>query len=413
MSRWRRSPPRSPRRTAHAPGIGARAGRPPALEAAEVRPSSFASAVVDPVSRLHRQAARAIVISGLKVRPGVNAVIESWDHTLPIASAVVDEIRRVGGRTLHIHEDEEAWWRAIDRDQSRLLGRASAPEWSALKAADIYVHFWGPGDTDRIERVPEKTFDEALAWFSPWYAAARRSGLRGARVALGFATPGRARQWGLERVRWEEQILRACLTDPIETRRRAKGLRAALSRGRRVRITHANGTDLEVGLAGRAPRLHDGTPHPGDPRYGASDMLAQIPGGRLDVALDSRTAEGLIRANRRTNIWWRWDSGGTLRFSQGRLTAFSFAEGGKEFARQYALGTAGRDRTGSLSFGLNPAARNVPNLETVELGNVTLAIGRNRHLLGRNGSSFMSWVTLAGAEIAVDGTPVVRAGRLL
>ncbi len=53
-------------------------------------------------------------------------------------------------------------------------------------------------------------------------------------------------------------------------------------------------------------------------------MLAQIPGGRIDVALDSKTAEGRIHANRRTNIWWYWSDGGTLEFADGRLASYSF-----------------------------------------------------------------------------------------
>ncbi len=364
-------------------------------------------------SRLQREVARNLVTRYLHVRAGENVVIESWDHTLPIATATVDAVRRVGGRTLHIHEDEDAWWRAIDRKQSKLLGQASAPEWAALRAADVYVHFWGPGDTDRIEKVPERTFDEAVAWFSPWYEAARRSGLRGGRLAVGFATEGRAKQWGLDRARWEERILRACLTDPTDTAARGARLFRALSRGTVARITHSNGTDLVVGLAGHAPRLHDGTPHPRDRRYGPSDMLAQIPAGRIDAALDAKTAEGRIRANRRTNIWWYWSDGGALDFAGGKLTSYSFDHGGEEFARQYRRGTAGRDRTGALIFGLNPVARNVPNLETVELGCVTVAVGRNQHLHGANRSTFMNWVTLAGADVEIDGVPVVHAGTVL
>ncbi len=364
-------------------------------------------------SPLERDVARSLVTRCLKVRAGESAVVESWDHTLGIAGAVVDEIRRVGGRVLQIHEDETAWWRAIDRRQGRLLGRGSAPEWAALGAADVYVHFWGPGDTVRIERTPEKTFDEAMGWFSPWYASARKSGLRGARVAVGFATEERARQWGIDRTPWEERILRACLVDPAEMARRGAGLVRALSRGDAVRITHPNGTDLSVALSGRPARLHDGTPHARDPRYGPYDMLAQVPGGRVVVALDSRTAEGTIHANRRTNIWWYWNDGGTLTFSKGKMTSFSFDHGGKEFSRSFRAGTAGRDRTGSLTIGLNPAAREVPVLESVELGAATVSVGQNRGLGGTNGSSFMNWVTLGGGEIAVDGVPVVRAGRIL
>ena len=364
-------------------------------------------------SRLQRDAARNIVTKYLKVRAGENAIIESWDHTMPMASAMVDEVRRVGGQVLLVHSDEDSWWRAIDRRQSRLLGKSSAPEWAALKAADVYVNFWGPGDTDRIEKLPEKTFDEALAWNWPWYAVARKTGLRGLRMTTAFVTEGRARKWRVNRGQWEESVLRASLVNPEEIARTGARLSKALSRGKKVRITHSNGTDLEVALAGVAGRLHDGRPHPYRKGDSLSGMLEQIPAGTLDAALDSTTAEGTFRANRRTNIWWTVHSGGTLDFANGKLTSYSFDRGEEEFARQYKTGTAGKDRTSVLKLGLNPAVRDVPNLETVEGGSVSLQIGGNRYLRGTNRSSFFNWFSLAGAEIAIDGTPVIRAGRVL
>jgi len=363
-------------------------------------------------STLERNAARSLVTRYLKVRAGENAIVESWDHTMAMASAVVDEIRRVGGKVLLVHSDEDAWWRAIDRKQSKLLGESSAPEWAALKAANVYVNFWGPGDTDRIEKLPESA-DDAFDWNWPWYAVARRAGLRGVRMTIGFATEGRAKEWGVDRAWWQERMLRASLVDPEEMASSGARLSKALSRGKKVRITHSNGTDLEVALAGIAPRLLDGRPRPyvrGDPPSG---MLQQTPAGTLDVALDSKTAEGSFRANRRTNIWWNWHAGGALEFVGGKLTSYSFERGEQEFARQYRKGTAGKDRTSVLKLGLNPAVHDVPNLETVECGSVSLQIGGNRYLKGGNGSSFFTWLSLAGSEIAVDGTPVIRAGTLL
>ena len=367
----------------------------------------------DSPSKLQRDAARAIVTRYLKVRAGENAIIESWDHTMPFARAMVDEVRRVGGHTLLVHEDEEAWWRAIDRKQSKLLGRSSAPEWGALKAADLYVNFWGPGDTDRIERLPEKTFEEALAWIGPWYEVAQHAGLRGSRMTVGFVTDGRARTWGLDRARWEEEVLRASLVDPADLARSGQRLAKALARGRTVRITHRNGTDLTVALAGRPARLMDGRPRPyrtGDPPFG---MLQSIPAGTLDVALDARTGEGTFRANRRTNIWWGGHRGGTLEFAGGRLSSYAFEEGADDFVRDYRKGTPGKDRPSVLKFGLNPAVRDVPQLETVEAGSVSLQIGRNSQTGGSNRSTFFTWFSLAGAEIAVDGTPVVRGATVL
>jgi leucyl aminopeptidase (aminopeptidase T) len=369
--------------------------------------------MTDAPSGLQRDAARSIVTKYLRVRPGENVIVESWDHTLRMASAMVDEARHAGGKLLLVHNDEDAWWRAIGRGQTKLLGESSAPEWAALKAADVYVNFWGPGDAGRIESDTEDALDAAFAWNWPWYAVARKVGLRGVRMTEGFVTEGRAKQWGLDRARWEANVLRACLTDPAELGKAAARLRKAISTGKKVRITHSNGTDVEVGLAGLAPRVFDGRPHPWTKGSSRSGMIESIPAGRLEVALDSKTAEGSIHANRRTNIWWNWQAGGTLEFAGGRLASYSFEHGAEEFGRRFKNASAGKDRASVLKFGLNPSVKDVPNLEYCERGCVTLQIGGNRGLGGTNRSNFFTWFSLAGAEVSIDGTPVLRAGRFV
>ncbi len=364
-------------------------------------------------SRLYRDAARSIVTKYLKIRKGENAIIESWEHTMPLARAMVDEVRRVGGHALFVYEDEDAWWRAIDRKQEKLLGESSAPEWAALRATDVYVNFWGPGDGPRIEKDVDDALDPAFGWLGDWYGVARKTGLRGGRMTLGFVSEGRAKEWGLDRAQWERNVLRASLTDPEVLAKSGARLAKALSRGKRVRITHPNGTDLEVGLAGLPCRITDGRPRAyrkGDP---SSGMLQPIPSGTLDVLLDSTTAEGTFHANRRTNIWWNVYGGGSLQFADGKLESCSMDEGRKVFERRYKSGTTGKDRASLLKFGLNPAVKDVPNLETVEGGSVSLQIGGNQGLGGSNDSSFFCWFTLAGSRIAIDGTPVVRDGRIL
>jgi leucyl aminopeptidase (aminopeptidase T) len=370
------------------------------------------SVTAETPSRLQRDAARNIVSKYLRVRAGENAIIESWDHTMPMASAMVDEVRRVGGKVLLVRDDEDSWWRAIDRKQTKLLGASSAPEWAALKAADVYVNFWGPADTDRMEKLPDSA-DDAFGWLGTWYEVARKIGLRGVRMTTGFVTERRARQWGMGLAKWEESVLRASLVDPEEMAKGGARLCKALSRGKKVRITHSNGTDLEVALAGVAPQSRDGRPRPYRKGDSPSGMLQQVPAGTVDVALDSKTAEGRFHANRRTNIWWNWHAGGALEFADGRLTSYSVEHGEAALVRQYRNGTAGKDRTSVLKLGLNPAVKDVPNLETVEGGSVSLQIGGNRGIGGTNGSTFFTWFSLAGPEIAIDGTPVVRGGKIL
>jgi leucyl aminopeptidase (aminopeptidase T) len=369
-------------------------------------------------SSLERAAARNLVRKYLRVKPGENAIVEAWSHTLPMSSAMVDEVRRAGGGAFLAFEEDDAWWRAIGRKQAKPLGRLSDPEWAAIAAADVYVQFWGPADSARLEKLGPKGLDDwADGWFERWYRLARSTGLRGGRMATGWVTDSRVRHWGVSKPRWMKGVLEGCLADPVEMARSGKRLARVLAGTKKLRITHPNGTDLELALAGVPSRLYEGYPHPRNRAYNEYDMLANFPDGRFRMALDSGTAEGKIVANRRSydETWFPWVvySGGVFEFSDGKLSSFSFEEGESEFARNYARGTPGKDRAGSLTIGLNPNLDNVPYLEHSERGVVEFAVGRNSYLGGSNTSEFHGSLGLAGSEISVDGTPVVRAGKIL
>ncbi len=367
---------------------------------------------------LERAAARSLVTKYLRVEPDENVIVEAWTHTLSMSSAMVDEVRRAGGRAFLAYEDDDAWWRAVERKQVKRLGSLSDPEWAAIAAADVYVQFWGPADSARLEKLGEKKLDEwGDGWFDRWYKLARSTGLRGGRMATGWVTDSRVRQWGVSKQRWMKALLGACLADPEEVAQSGKRLARALAGTKKVRITHSNGTDLEVALAGAPARVYEGYPHPKDRTYSEFDMMSSLPEGRLRIALDSETAEGRIVSNRRSydEVWFPWAtySGGEFEFSGGRLTSFSFEGGEAQFARNYARGTPGKDRTGSLVIGLNPKLQNVPYLEDMERGSVRLSVGRNTYSGGSNPSNFFGSICLADSEISVGGTPVVRGGRIL
>ncbi len=369
-------------------------------------------------SSLERAAARNLVRRFLRVQPGENVVVEAWSHTISTSSAIVDEVRRAGGRAFLSYEDDDAWWRAIGRKEAKPLGRLSDPEWAAIAAADVYVQFWGPADSARLEKLgPTKVDEWGDGWFDRWYKLAQSTGLRGVRMATGWVTDSRVRYWGVNKSRWTRSLLEGTMVDPEEMTKSGRRLARLLTGRKRVRITHPNGTDLEVAVAGRRPRVYDGTPHPKNAAYSQFDMMANCPDGWVRMALDSATAEGRIVANRASydEVWFPWTRylGGTFEFANGRLTSFSFESGESAFAKKYARGTPGKDRTGALAIGLNPRLPNVPHLEGRERGAVQVTVGRNAFLGGGNPSDFYGAIALAGAEIRVDGTPVVRAGRIL
>lgn len=364
------------------------------------------------ISILQQVAARNVVTKCLNVRPGESVVVEAWTHTLPTSTAIVDEVRRAGGVPLLLLEDETAYWNAFDRGQTKLLGTMSASEVAALRAADVFVMFWGPGDSGRFENLDEKTSDEVTAWNDPWYEIARKSGLRGVRMGIGMVTESNAKSWKTSLDRLTREVLEATSVDPRRMMKDGARLQKVLRGRRRVRIQHSNGTDLEVALAARPSTLYTGIPG----RFAKRSpfgMLSGCPDGRLPIALDGEIAEGTIIANRPTWTPWWVNDGGRYQFHHGRLTNYSFHMGGQKFRERFGRGTAGKDRPGALQFGLNPMLKHVPTMHTSEYGVVSLQIGRNTGFGGTNTSSFLDWVSLGGADVFVDEWPIIKAGRIL
>ncbi|MGI0132674.1 MAG: aminopeptidase [Thermoplasmata archaeon] len=354
--------------------------------------------------------ARSILRKNLRVRPGENVTIEAWTHTLPYAVALAREARRLKAHPVILYEDERSFWDSVAAGESELLGANPDHEWACLAKTDVFIHMWGPGDRVRLNALPAK-HDVAFAWFTKWYATARRTGLRGARLGVGRPFPSFATAYAVDQQHWTDRMVAATMVDPAKMARRAMPLARMLERGRRLRITHENGTDLTLGLAKRRAYTYVGRPVVGDPKQ-PFEMLCNLPAGSVRVALDERVAEGTLVGNR-TSFYDDGITGmttqPTFEFAGGRLTSARFATGQEAFDHRYAEGGIARDRPGFFSVGLNPEVHNTPKAEDVEAGAVLLGLGGNRQLGGRNPGPYFrlaNWAVLADARVEVDGKPL-------
>jgi leucyl aminopeptidase (aminopeptidase T) len=360
-----------------------------------------------PVSPATRsRVARSVLRKNLAVKPGERVVVEAWTHTLPWAVAFAREARRLGALPLVPFEDEAGYWEAVDDGEFKVLGRAAAHEWAALGATNVYLHMWGPGDRVRLNKLGPKRMGALFGFNSAWYAAARKSGLRGARLELGRPYPELARAYGADVGTWTDQLVRAMMVEPSTLARAAAPLEQALARGRRLRIRNADGTDLTLGLAHRRVVSMLGRPVVGDPKR-PFDMLTSLPSGSLRVSLDESVADGTIVANRTCFYDDGKATGAVLRFRHGKLTDAEFDKGGERFDAGFRTGGKGRDRPGFLGIGLNPELHDTPQVEDIERGAVMVSVGGNRLWGGKNASPFFGWAINAGASLEVDGRSVL------
>lgn len=363
---------------------------------------------------VRRALAQNILTRTLQVRRGENVIIDSWSGTLDWANSFVLETRRLGAHPLLLTEDEATYWASAADKRATTLGSVGSPMWAALREADAYMYFYGPADFVRERALPSAVVDRVQATDHEWFRIVEKFGVRCARWDYGQTSEAAARNLGIDLDRWRGELLEGGLADPRELQRDGARIGRKLRYGHSVHITHPNGTDLELRLKGRRPKVDDGVIDANDLREG--NVYAVVPSGVVQVAVDETYAEGTFNANYRcTSLQQNYLSleGGRWTFRGGKLVDFDYAKGLPAFRKAYNRVGAGRERPGGLSIGLNPKISTIPLLEDQAYGTVTLTIGRNVYMGGTTRSPhFTAYLVLRGADVTVDGEPLVTAGTL-
>jgi leucyl aminopeptidase (aminopeptidase T) len=363
-----------------------------------------------------RELARNVLQNTLRLKRGQNLLIETWSSTLPWAESAVLEARILGARPMLLLEDEETFWQSVQEAPAAHVGHLGTHDWAALKAADAHLFFYGPMDTEREEALPPSVATRIGANDHEWFRLVEKYGVRSARFDLGRTSEFAAKRYGVELEKWRRELIDAATVDPRTLQKEGARIGEILRRGHEARVTHPNGTDLTLRLAGRRPRVDDGVVDDADLRAG--NVVAVVPSGVVIVSVDETRAEGRFVANI-TGVMFlamsdRAIRGGDWTFRGGRLTDFRFDSGGDEFKRAYSRLGPAKGRPGLISVGLNPQISSIPLLFDQERGVITFAIGRNWWAGGRTRAPrFTAYQSLRGGTLEVDGKAVVEDGTIV
>lgn len=351
--------------------------------------------------------ARAVLERTLPLRRGDAVTIETWSHTLPWARAFVVEARRRGAVPLLLVEDEIAFFRSI------ALGghahRSLSQRGSALRG-DAHVYFGGPEAFPRLLGLRPADLNAFVARQDRVEApTGRRRPARTVRLAIGDATAVAAARYDVDAVAWQNELLRASLIDPRRLERTGHRFARALSRARRVRVHHRNGTDLTFELESRAHQIESGGPSRGD-----RPLPVRVPSGILVTPIRRGSAEGTWEANRPAYNRFVVPPiavGGRFAFRHGRLVEYGFERGGGPFAAAYARAGRGRERPVGFTIGLNPAVARAPEAAELGLGTVGILLGEGSRPGGHRSSAFSFLATLAHPDVYLDGRPWLLGGE--
>ena len=365
---------------------------------------------------IRRQVARNILEHTLRIRRGENLLVETWSATLPWAESVVLEARIAGARPLLVVEDEETFWKSVAEAPAANVGQVGSHDWAALKASNAHVFFYGPTDSEREEGLPSSVAHRIDATDHEWFRLVAEYGIRSARWDLGRSNEERAARYGVDLAKWRSELVEGALADPRGMQREGARVGDALRRGREVRITHPNGTDLTLRLRGRQPKVDDGVIDAADVKAG--NVATVVPSGVVAVAVDETYAEGTFIADEVGGVLLSQEQetplrGGHWEFRGGRLVDYAHEVGGDTFRRQFERLGAGKDRPGLVSVGLNPHISQIPLLFDQERGVVSITVGRNASVGGSTRTPhFTAYQSVRRATVEVDGRTVVAGGEI-
>ena len=205
----------------------------------------------------------------------------------------------------------------------------------------------------------------------------------------------------------EEMLARVMSADMDGLRRKGRAIADRLTAGSEARITCANGSDLRLGLGGRA-----GLPDAGD--LTAPGAFGNLPCGEGFIAPVEGTAEGTLVVDGTIAAVGRVAEPIELTIEAGHLVTASGAEGERllELLRPH-----GEDGTNvaELGIGTNERAKLTGELLEDEkiLGSCHLAFGASAAIGGTVQVPVHLDCVVVKPDVSVDGEPLVRAGELL
>ena len=362
------------------------------------------------------QLAHRVVTTSAGVKPGEVVVLSGGIHTIPLLEALAIEVQKAGGfATIFLGSDRVARSQLIDVPE-RFLAQPPTffAEW--LKHIDVWIGLPEVADPASFYRdIPESRMAIASK------AGQMINGMLNAApvrvVSVGYPTRQDAASYHVDFDAFQRMHWDAVNTDYARVAQVGEALKRRLQGAKVVRIESPNGTDIRFAIGDRPIFLDQGIVTAENAKSKVFlDRTARLPGGSVYFAPVETTVNGRVIVPR-DDCKLRPLLGASYEFKNGKLTSFT-AQSGAECLREILNAYTGtKDVFASVSIGLNPALHVIEKDGDYRPANaaglVTLAIGQNDLLGGSNKDVGGFGFPVTNATVTVDGTIVVRDGRLV
>src|SRR2546428_12132740 len=360
-------------------------------------------------SKLPKSLADTVVNTSLRVKPEETVVINTWQHTLPLASQLAYQVRKAGGLPLVTLDMDEYWWKSLTELPVENLRRPLRHSLALFDETDAAVNIFGPEDPQTYRSVQGSQMGALFESFQKTYDKIRERKVRSVDLQVGYVTEPRAKTYGFNYEAWRRNVEEASNADYEKIAQLGKKLARTLEHARQAEVT-SEGTKRKMETGDHQAFVENGIIDEEDRNKGF--VFTSIPTGYVTLAPKRGTTEGSFHSDMTVPILGQLIKGISWEFQKGRLVKSAAEANYDSFQKVYEPSSGDKDQDANLSTGLHEAVRPGFLADYMSLGTVTIGIGENQYLQGENKSTLQFQASLSKATVTVDGQPIVHNGKL-
>ncbi len=355
------------------------------------------------------QMARTLVNESLKIKKEDVIVVSTYQHTIDMANAIAMECFKKGADVLMTLDTDDVFYGHLKVLSKANLRTTSAHCLGLAEYTNVNIWLGGPEDPSEMKRIPADKFSALFEGEQAHFEKARKKGIRSAYIPLGTVTPQRAKVYGFPYNAWMRNITGAMRVSPKKMSAFGRKLANRLSKAKDVHITSRQGTNLTFRLGKRPVHIYDGILDAADVKKGMT--FVSLPSGEVTVTPLENSAEGKVVFDVHVAQVGKLVQNMRWRFKKGRLTEFKASRNLKAVKDFYDLAHGDKDRIGFLNLGMNPNAKVGYLMNSIANGAVSIGIGGNEMLGGKNKSDYELAGTMSKATVELDGKEIIRNGK--
>ncbi len=353
---------------------------------------------------------KRVVKTCLRIGRDDRVVIYAWRHMLDLAEAFSMECKRAGAHTLVEFSSDDMWYESITALPLDYLETPDPFDLTLAGIATAIIIISGPENPEAQRRVQAERWVALSRSERPHYERILERKVRMAKIMLGYVTPQRAKTYGFNYQAWKRNVVESTDVEYQEMQKLGRKLASIVGKSREVKIIDPDGTDLSFSLSDKTAYVYDGVIDDEDIEMGA--IFAELPGGKVAVAVDEASANGVLTSNIPFPSVGRVIERISLDFKNGQVESLGGGKNIEVAQSQWEKATGDKDKIGWLALGLNPRAELGYIDNSIVLGTASVGIGENKELGGSNESNWNFSVTLAKPTLQLDGRTIINQGRL-